>query len=135
MHEFSLASALCNIVIDEACRHGAVRVNTVRCRVGVLRQVVPELLHTAFTACAEGTLAAGAELVLEVDAARLACRACGVATAVEDVVRVCPACGSEDVVLSGGDALIVAALEIDQEASHGSPGAAAGSGCERCDRG
>ncbi|HRX85342.1 MAG TPA: hydrogenase maturation nickel metallochaperone HypA [Phycisphaerae bacterium] len=135
MHEFSLATALCEIVVEEATRYDAVRVQSVRCRVGVMRQVVPELMQTAFAACSVGTLAAGAALELEVEPVALHCAACGADAALDEIARTCPACGSDAVTLTGGDALIVAALEIDQEVPDEDRGLATGSGSQRCDRG
>jgi hydrogenase nickel incorporation protein HypA/HybF len=131
MHEFSLASALCEIVVAEARAHRAVRVNTVRCAVGVMRQVVPELMRTAFAACAEGTLAAGAILELEVEPVQVACRACSAKGPACEIVHRCSQCGSGEVELSGGADLIVAAIDIEQEADDGNRSTAASASSER----
>jgi len=135
MHEFSLASALCDVVLETARAHAAVCVRGVRCRVGVLRQIVPELMRTAFTACAAGTLAESAELELEIDPAHGSCRSCGWQQAVDEVVVLCPRCGSGDTAIAGGNDLMVMAITIDQEADHGNPSIAASSCGERRHRG
>ncbi len=75
MHELSIADAIVRI----ACAHaGERRIETVEVKVGHLRQVVPDSLAFAFTLVAEGTVAEGAELVMEEVPAAGVCRACGV---------------------------------------------------------
>ena len=74
MHELSIADAVVRI----ACAHAdGRRIETVEIKIGHLRQVVPDSLAFAFTLVAEGTLAEGAELVMEEVPAAGICRVCG----------------------------------------------------------
>ena len=63
MHELSIADAIVRI----ACAHaGERRIESVEVKVGHLRQVVPDALAFAFSLVGRGTVAEGAELIMEV---------------------------------------------------------------------
>jgi hydrogenase nickel incorporation protein HypA/HybF len=110
MHELSIADAIVRI----ACTHaGDRRIETVEVKVGHLRQVVPDSLTFAFGLVAEGTLAEGAELVLEVVPAAGVCRGCGIESELPGFPLACTACGSLDVELVRGEELLVDALTME----------------------
>ena len=110
MHELSIADAVVRI----ACAHaGERRIETVEIKVGHLRQVVPDSLAFAFTLVAEGTVAEGAELVLEVVPAAGVCRDCGAESELPDFPLACARCGSLDVELIRGEELLVEALTME----------------------
>ncbi len=115
MHEFSIATELVAAAVDEAGRHGARRVRRVECRVGLMRQVVPEMLVDAFGLAAAGTIAEGAELAVITVAPRVACRACGAEGAQQEWTYACPTCRSPDVRISGGDELLLASVTLEVE--------------------
>jgi hydrogenase nickel incorporation protein HypA/HybF len=112
MHELSIADA----VVTIASRHAAGRkVTRVDLRVGHLRQVVPDSLEFAFELVAQGTAVEGAELVMQEVPADVSCRACGAMTKLEAFPAHCAACGALDVEVSGGDELLVEALELEDQ--------------------
>jgi hydrogenase nickel incorporation protein HypA/HybF len=112
MHELSIADAVVTIVN----RHAAGRpVTRVELKVGHLRQVVPSALEFAFELVAQGTPAEGAELVMEEVPASVRCRACAAESTVDAFPLACAACGSLDVEVSGGEELLVDALELEEE--------------------
>jgi hydrogenase nickel incorporation protein HypA/HybF len=116
MHELSIADA----IVAVACEHaGGRRVALVEVRIGHLRQVVPGALELAFRLVAEGTVAEGAELVVEDVPARVACRACAAVGRVDGFPLVCPACGGLDVDVVAGEELHVEALELEDEPTVG----------------
>jgi hydrogenase nickel incorporation protein HypA/HybF len=109
MHELSLADAVVRI----ACAHaGERRIEKIELKVGHLRQVVPDSLAFAFTLLAEGTVAEGAELVMEDVPAAGVCRACGVESEWSGFPLACAGCGSLDVELVRGEELLVDALTM-----------------------
>jgi hydrogenase nickel incorporation protein HypA/HybF len=112
MHELSIAGAVVDIVNRHA---GGRRVERVELRVGHLRQVVPSALEFAFELVAAGTPAEGAELVMEEVPADVSCRGCGGASTLTAFPAVCGRCGSLDVEVTGGDELLVDALELEEE--------------------
>jgi hydrogenase nickel incorporation protein HypA/HybF len=107
MHELSIADAIVRI----ACTHaGDRRIETVEVKVGHLRQVVPDSLAFAFALVAEGTVAEGAELVMDVVGAAGVCRDCGVESELPGFPLACAACGSLNVELVRGEELLVDAI-------------------------
>src|SRR3954468_2205033 len=111
MHELSIADAVLRIV--EAHAQGR-RVEAVELKVGHLRQVVPDALAFAFTLVSEGTVAEGAELVMEEVPAAGTCRACGANTEFDGFPLACEGCGSLDVELVRGEELLVDALTMEE---------------------
>jgi hydrogenase nickel incorporation protein HypA/HybF len=109
MHELSIADAIVRVALAHA---GDRRIETVEVKVGHLRQVVPDALAFAFTFVTEGTLAEGAELVLEEVPAAGVCRACGVESELQEFPLACVACGSLDLELVRGEELLVDALTM-----------------------
>jgi hydrogenase nickel incorporation protein HypA/HybF len=112
MHELSIASAVMEIVERHAAGR---RVKRVELRVGHLRQVVPSALEFAFELVSRGTPAEGAELQLEEVPAYARCAGCGTDSRLRAFPAQCPACGSLDVEVTGGEELLVDALELEDE--------------------
>ena len=67
----------------------------------------------AFPLAAEGTVAAGAELVVERVEACVACRACGREAVTEGYFFGCEVCGSPDVALVSGRELHLQAVDLE----------------------
>ena len=110
MHELSIADAIVRI----ACAHaGERRIASVEVKLGHLRQVVPDSLTFAFGLVADGTVAEGAELIMEFVPAVGICRACGLESELPDFPLACAACGSLDVQLVRGEELTVDALTME----------------------
>lgn len=98
MHEMSLATGLINIIKEEMDKAGKARLIRVNLRYGALSNVLPEALSTAFELLTENTPLAGAELILEEEAATLACGACGhnfTPQKRRDLFMPCPVCGHD----------------------------------------
>jgi hydrogenase nickel incorporation protein HypA/HybF len=111
MHELSIADAVVRIVSEHA---GERRVTRVELKVGHLRQVVPSALEFAFELVAEGTPVEGAELVMEEVPATVRCRTCGAESQLAGFPARCAPCGGLDVDVTGGDELLVDALELEE---------------------
>jgi hydrogenase nickel incorporation protein HypA/HybF len=125
MHELAIVQSICDAALDEARRHGAARVRSVTCRAGVLRQLVPEMMESAFLLLSEGTPLEGARLTVEREGVVVACAACGNTGTVYEIPRGCSACLSSEVRCTGGQDIMLTAMEIDREAGDGNPGIAA----------
>jgi hydrogenase nickel incorporation protein HypA/HybF len=119
MHEFSLAQSIHEIALEEARRHRGVRVVAVNLRIGVLRQIVPSLLESAFESVSSGTPLAGVVLRIEVEPVRTCCTACGHAAESEELSACCAACGSPRIRFYGGMEMQVTSLSVeDKESCH-----------------
>jgi hydrogenase nickel incorporation protein HypA/HybF len=112
MHELSIAEAVLGIVERHARGR---RVTRVELSVGHLRQVVPPALEFAFELVSEGTAAEGAELVIEEVPASATCGSCGSRSTLRAFPAQCPECRSFDVEVTGGDELLVDALELEEQ--------------------
>jgi hydrogenase nickel incorporation protein HypA/HybF len=112
MHELSIAEGVVGVVERHARGR---RVELVELRVGHLRQVVPSALEFAFELVAQGTVAEGAELVLDEVPAAGMCRTCGAATELPDFPLACTGCGGFDVEVTQGEELLVDSLVLTDE--------------------
>jgi len=111
MHELSIAQALVEQVEAVAAREHATRVIRIDIVVGSLSGVDPDALRAAFPLVAEGTVAAGAELVVAGVAARVRCRACGREESVDACFIACADCASRDIELVAGRELAIDRIE------------------------
>lgn len=83
VHELSIAMAVVEQVGDAVRERGAehLPVRSLSLRVGELSGVVPEALDFSFSVAAEGTVLAGARLLIETVEGRAHCEGCGRDTA------------------------------------------------------
>jgi hydrogenase nickel incorporation protein HypA/HybF len=76
MHEVGIIESTLEVIRREAARHGALGVERVVMRIGAISGVEPEALRFAFEAVTSDSIAAGAELEIELVPARAHCREC-----------------------------------------------------------
>ena len=112
MHELALTESLVDLVAERTVGR---RVVAVHVRVGALSGVVPEAMEFCFDVATAGGPLAGARLVVEGVAGRIACRTCGAEAAAEDLVLLC-SCGSADVAVVAGQELTLSRVELLREA-------------------
>lgn len=104
MHEFSIARALVDLACEQARSAGLSSVTRVKCRVGVLRQIEPDMLDDAFRAAGAGTSCEAAELAIELMPLRAACSRCGREFDISNWDWDCPDCGAMgEPIESGGE--------------------------------
>jgi len=114
VHEFAIVQSLCEAALEEAKRHSAVGILSITCRVGVMRQIVPEIMQTAFELTSEGTLLEKAILKLETDGVESTCSDCGARETVYELLFECPVCGSTSIRCSGGKDITLVSMDISQ---------------------
>jgi hydrogenase nickel incorporation protein HypA/HybF len=115
MHELSLCQALITQVERVACEHRARAVTRILIQVGSLSGVEPSLLEHAFPLASAGTLAEGAELVIEKTPIRVRCSQCGIESEASANRLLCAACGDYHTQLISGDEMLLQSLEFDVE--------------------
>lgn len=113
MHELALAQSIVDIVEAQAKANAVTRVRKVHLVVGALAGVEPDALLFGFDSVTRGTIAEGATLELQRPPGKGACMKCGAEVVIEQRGDACPACGSYQVIVTGGDELRVAELEVD----------------------
>ena len=123
MHEASIVEALLEAAGEEMERAGGTRILRLEVTVGALSGVNVEALRFAFEMLSPGTPAEGAELSVVETRALCSCAVCGKESPVEDPFAACPACGSVDVRIRGGDELLLSSLDVeDREDASGGAG-------------
>lgn len=107
MHEFSIASALLDQVLEVAEQNGMEKVSEVELEVGTLQLIVPDALETAFAALCENTMAAGARLIQNEVPPRARCRDCDHEFEAAIDHYQCPQCqGANTQIISGRDIIL-----------------------------
>jgi hydrogenase nickel incorporation protein HypA/HybF len=95
MHEYPITES----IIKTAEKHGrkarASRVESITLVVGEQSGFIGDSIRMYFDIIAEGTLCAGAELIIKPVKARLKCPACGTLFYREPLSFACPACGAD----------------------------------------
>jgi hydrogenase nickel incorporation protein HypA/HybF len=111
VHELGMSEGILDAALRRAAGRKLVRVTV---RVGRLHRAVDEALVQGFELVATGTEADGAELEVVQVPVSVVCQAagCGRRTDSEEPLAACPACGSTDVVLDGGDELLLESIEL-----------------------
>jgi len=113
MHETAIVTGLIRIIETQAARYGTMHVSKVRLKVGRLRAVEPQQLSSCFEMFAEGTIAEGAELIIDVIGVRGRCRACATEFDVPRFRFECPNCVGNDIEVTQGQELYIESFEAD----------------------
>jgi hydrogenase nickel incorporation protein HypA/HybF len=108
VHELGLCSSIVDAVEQRA---GEREVARVRVRVGRLLHVHPEAFEQSFSVAAMGTVAANASAELVLLPVRERCASCAQTWDGEELGVICPACGSTDIELLGGEELVLESIE------------------------
>ena len=113
MHEMAIAQGILEITLDNAAQSDAKKVTSIKLLVGKMTGVEPEALRFCFSALAEGTIAATAELTIKIVPLVVYCQGCGRKFAIERYRFLCSVCGSANVEIISGRELRVEYLEVD----------------------
>ena len=77
MHEFAFAMDIFKVAEATAIKYNAKKITEVYLEIGELTLIVPELLKQSFKMAITGSIADGAELVIEITPGKIKCRECG----------------------------------------------------------
>jgi len=113
MHEMSVAESLVELIEEESRIQSFSCVRVVKVMLGALGCVEPAALRFCFDAIAQGTIAEGARLDLEMISGEGWCPGCAKRVALMERYDSCPACGQCQVHMTAGDELRLAELEVD----------------------
>ncbi len=113
MHELSLAESVLQLIEDAAREQEFAHVKTVRLEIGQLACVEPESLRFAFDVVMRGSIAECARLEIVETAGQGRCEKCEQNFPLVALYEACPACGSYQVSVTGGDAMRVKELEVE----------------------
>jgi hydrogenase nickel incorporation protein HypA/HybF len=76
MHEFSFAYNIFKVAEATAIKYNAKKISEVYLEIGELTLIVPELLKKSFEMATSGSIAEGAELIIELTPGKIKCREC-----------------------------------------------------------
>lgn len=113
MHELSLCQGLLRQVEKVAADNGARAVERILLRVGGLSGVEPPLLERAYEIARMGTVAEGAELVIERGPVVVRCRECGGSSVVPSNRLLCSYCGDWRVQVTEGEELTLLSVDLE----------------------
>ena len=113
MHEISLAESMLQIIENAAHTQGFTRVKTVWLEIGQLACVEQESLRFAFDVVMRGSIAEQARLEIIEAVGQGRCEKCAQSFPLAALYESCPACGSYDVKVTGGDGMRVKELEVE----------------------
>lgn len=111
MHEIRIAEDLARIVLETAGNENLTVVSAVNISFGQMVQIVPEIFKFAFTEAVRDTIAAAAEINIEVLSVRLKCKTCGAAFNMGDEYFTCNNCGSSEIEILQGKELFIKSIE------------------------
>jgi len=113
MHEMSLAEDILQIVEDAAQAEGCARVKTVWLEIGQLASVEVEALRFCFDAVTRDSVASDARLEIIETPGQGWCMKCSRSVPIAALYEPCPACGSHQIQVTGGEEMRVRELEVE----------------------
>lgn len=120
MHEASLVQGLLNIALKAFQDFLTTnpdktdsRIKEIICEAGLLACFEPETLKACFEIFAAGTPAENALLVIHTSPLNCLCQHCGNIFQLSRRNFVCPVCNSDQISFSGGNGLVLQAINID----------------------
>ena len=114
MHEMSIAIPLVKQLEAVAAEHGAARVEAVGVAAGQMRQVVPEMLVSAFEVAAADTCVEGAMLEVTIVPPVAQCRHCQLRFDASIDSVLCPGCNQADVNIVEGNEITLMSVTLEK---------------------
>jgi hydrogenase nickel incorporation protein HypA/HybF len=115
MHEVSIMQSALQTVERVARERNLAKVSRVSMRVGVLSGVVPDSLQFAFEVLCVNTVAAGAELDIEIVPAVFWCEACQSERRLTTLDFECDLCHGPLILKGGGHELEISSVEAEMD--------------------
>jgi len=113
MHEVSLIEDLIQQIVLEAGRQSFTQVRSIRIRLGVLAHAQPHALYFCFAAVTSGTIAEGAQLMIDTISGQGRCNQCLQTMPIDDRYMACKECGSAPLTILTGDEFQLIELEVE----------------------
>ena len=114
VHELALLSSVVKAVENACSAAGSSEVKVVALRVGALSGAMPAALDWAWPLAVAGSVAEGAELILEEVPAAVWCTACSAEREIDSFYALrCPECGNPTADLVRGREFLVSYLELE----------------------
>ena len=113
MHEYAITQSIIALVLEEAKRAGANKVNTINIIIGEISSIIPESVELYFEPLSNTTLLQGATLNFINVYAELKCNQCGKTYLKKEHGMECPDCRGIGVFTEKGREFYVESIEVD----------------------
>lgn len=113
MHELGVTQSILNIALHHAQTAQATRIREINLVIGELASVVDDSVQFYWAMIAKGTIAEGATLNFKRLPACLRCNDCAHEFPIDHREYMCPACGSPNVAVAGGEEFYVESIDVD----------------------
>jgi len=113
MHELSITQMMLDLVLEEARKNDAARVQAITLVIGKMSGIVDDCVRFYFDFLSRDTIAKGARLAFKPVPAKARCRECGREFKLEELKWVCPGCGTTRIEIVGGKELYVESIEVE----------------------
>lgn len=112
MHELSVCLSLLQQLEKIAAERNASAVDKIYLQVGPLSGIEPALLRNAYPMAAAGTIAEGAELIIEACDIVVSCTECGAESPAKPNRLLCGVCGDFRTRIVSGEEMILQRMEM-----------------------
>jgi hydrogenase nickel incorporation protein HypA/HybF len=112
MHELSVCLSLLQQLEKIAAERNAKAVDKIYLQVGPLSGIEPALLRNAYPMAAAGTIAEGAELIIEACDIVVSCTECGAESPAKPNRLLCGVCGDFRTRIVSGEEMILQRMEM-----------------------
>ncbi|NNJ73310.1 MAG: hydrogenase maturation nickel metallochaperone HypA [Enterobacterales bacterium] len=112
MHEMSLCENLVEIVVNSANNEAVSRIERIYLEIGQLSCVEVDAMLFCFDVVAQGTIAAGAQLIIEQVPGQAKCHQCKTEFAVTSHYAICPSCEHHKFTVISGDQMQIKNMEV-----------------------
>jgi hydrogenase nickel incorporation protein HypA/HybF len=113
MHELGITQSILDIALHHARKAGAVRVRELNLVIGELASVVDDSVQFYWDMIAKDTIAEGAILNFKRIPSTLRCTNCAHEFPLNQQDFACPACGSAQVTVAGGEEFFLESIDVD----------------------
>ena len=113
MHELSITQGIFDLVIDEANKAGARKVQKINLVVGEMSGIVDDCVEFYFEILSKDSIAEGAVLSFQKVPIKAHCRDCGREFTLKEFDWACPYCQSDGIEITAGKELFVESIEVE----------------------
>jgi hydrogenase nickel incorporation protein HypA/HybF len=113
VHELGVTQSILQIALHHAHEADAARITSLNLVIGELASIVDDSVQFYWDMIAKDTIAEDAVLHFKRIQATLRCRACGHTFDMDRREFACPACGSSQVEVAGGDEFFLESIDVD----------------------
>ena len=113
MHELSITQSMFELVLEQAEKAGARKVEKINLVIGEMTGVVGESVEFYFDFLSQGSLAEGATISFKTTPPKAQCRDCGKSFELKEFEWTCPYCQGNDMEIIAGKELFVESIEVE----------------------